>query len=280
MWPIQRGTGLISSLDAHSTAASDFAEPDGASFNGPGTADTWTAYQEIIASVPFDCAGFWIEEESTLGTNSAWQIQYARGAASSEVEIIRTGGQCASFWTNNPFQPMYVPLPLKRGERISARMMTSLTSTAVICRTNVRFVPASALWMPSFNRVEIVNLSPSAALPVSRPGVTYSAGPPIVGAIDEMLASTTTSWRAWSVRFTGNGVLGDMATKFQFFVRVGASSGVRFGGGFHPSAKARSIVDTVLGPFPCDIPVGSRILSEAILNATGPTYAPIIYGWS
>lgn len=281
MWPIQRGTSLPSALEAAPTGS--YTTPDGAVFNGPGTANTFTAYATLIASIPFDCAGFWIHEKAVIGTAGAYQMEYARGAASSEVSIVRTGGQHTNFWTNQIYYPFYVPLPLKRGERISARMMTTLTSTGVITNTRITLAPAGQLILPSFNRVEILNLDIAAALPPTLVNRNYSAGPPVEGGITELSASIASRWRAWSVLWSGNGVLGDMSSAHQFFLRVGASNGVRVDGGFYPTGKLRNIVDGRFGPYPCDIAAGSRVLAECVENdgtgANDRTY-PILYGWS
>lgn len=95
-----------------------------------GTANTKGSYAQIVASCPFDAAGFYLHfGGGNTGTHDTlWDI--AVGAAGSEQIILADFQVSVSGFTSAKTQ-VFVPLRIKAGERIAVRLQSTTASATL-----------------------------------------------------------------------------------------------------------------------------------------------------
>lgn len=276
---------MLWNVGGTSVGSQEIIEPAAGGFMGAGyfspggSADTWTAYQQLDAAIPYACAGFFIEVFNRLSMDSACQIQFAIGPASSEVNVVRIPWAQGTVVTAP--RRVYVPMFLPKGVRLSARCIFSSSSAGNAFRLGVAYVPMTPLCGFTSYGVEYVNLPDSVAMPTGTADRSYSAGPPISGTITELIASTAHDWRAVSVHFASTA---DLVVSNEFTARllIGPSGSERILHQWVAGDTARQVWNHGLDVLPCRVPRGSRVSIELIENFSAgsiDTNYPVVLGW-
>lgn len=247
------------------------------------TANTMGAWAQMYSATPFDAVGFTFDFQPQAN-GSQHVVQVGLGAAGAEVVWFEMPVANEGFATSLHHM-LYVPLNIPRGTRVSVRTQKS---TATATANNVAAIllhPRSTFQPIGFNGVEYVN-APSLATslcPTTFEGSSASSG--TVGTIAEITSATTYAWKALSIRFGGNDAssLANNNPAFSLMLRVGSSNGNRVAGYYPVTAATRGVITATIGPFPCDLPAGSRllleILSDNTSNGTTNRIRPTIQGY-
>lgn len=249
---------------------------------GPGTANTWGAWTQVLAALPYDVAGLYVNGIGASGGQTRpVQVGIGVGASSAEREIFRFFHPDHNFGLDRQFD-LFVPLFVAKGERITLRGMTSNTNTGNMGAFSVVPIPPSPLFSEGFRGVEILGLSPSAALPsITVVPTNTGAAPERDGTQVEMSAAIAESWRALTVAHGGDGTLSGTAQAFYFRVRAGASGETVLqspGIGQNVDRAQHAAPNFGLPPRPVSLAAGTRVTYEGIGSGAVPIY-PILYGW-
>lgn len=232
-------------------------------FAGSGTVNTWTGYQEIYAALPFDCTALFVDVSSVnagatstppASASNLWEL--AVGSSGNEVPIYR-------FHTVTNATPRLafsrlVPLSLPKGVRLAVRVASGNTSVASTAhRISAAPMPRSHHAPVGFRGVEMLNVSggPDARVPSA---FTIAANP---GGLHEISAGIAQHWRAFAFHVAtdnyDNAAVRSLV-RVRWALHAGAGTGIVVAGYFFTGALARGAFP-VMGPFPCDIPKGTRL---------------------
>lgn len=264
---------IISSLfnNASSTEGADTSNTRFTAITyGTGSKGSWS---EITSSCPFDVG---IVIPYVMNNVTDWNLQQhdiGIGNSGSEKTLIPDfpsfGGKASASGSGggiNSYCP--VPIYIRRGERISARGISSVAGTGYVGVTLISTTFAS---MAPFNRIVAYGISPSSILGTN---ITCSSAN-TKGSYTTLTASTTGRTKALIVAFYHE-VTGVAITDSTAFVDIG------IGGGFsqqnlipniylHAESDGYGYTSSGFwGPFPCDIPEGSTINARIQADSTNP----------
>lgn len=253
-------------------------------FAGSGTVNTWTNYQTLIASMPYECAALFVDTSDVnaaatstppASASNLWEL--AIGTAGNEVPIYR-------FHTVTNAAPRLafsrlVPLALPKGVRLACRVSAGNTNTASTGhRIAARPMPRSHHAPIGFRSVEMLNVSagPDARVPSA---FTIAANP---GGLHEISAGIAQHWRAFSFHVAtdnyDNAAVRSLV-RVRWALHAGAGSGIVVAGYFFTGASSRGAFPQ-MGPFPCDIPKGTRLqLHLSTSDATRTECGACLWGF-
>ena len=257
-----------------------------AALRNDGATNAFGSYVEVVAATPFDSAQLIVQWRNRVAANHILQMEIATGSAGNEVPLVRFACPFNFNIGQRTYPPVTVPLFVPRGTRISARIMQSFgTSTVDFMDLNVLVLPVTPYTPTPFRNVEIVNLDATQAqvlvkLEADRTGIH----PDELGGITQVKASIGTHWKAFSVGFGYTSLATNNCPGFDVYLRAGASgNGERVFGPVATEQIINAAQWIVLGPYPCDLPVGTRVLLElfeSFQTITADDVYPVLYGWS
>lgn len=250
-----------------------------------GGVNTWGAWQEIEASTPYAATEFVLQLQRRNATLAIIRVQIALGASGNEAALIELPTSSATFFGGAEIltTDLRIPLQIPAGSRVAARIMLSIANTAQDW-VSINFIPlpAGPLQPTGFRGVEALNFGGSgAAIDTIFLRSTDNAVPAPAGTITEISSGIVNHWRAFSLVYGGDGVLAS-ATAFQWRLRAGSGSGDVIFGTMASVQHARAQFSANHGPFPCNIPAGTRLLLEfieSITTSSNDNIFPVLYGW-
>jgi hypothetical protein len=254
------------------------------SINGSASQDTWTAYATVLDPIRFAAPGFTaflrvigMPNNPTAPEYCNALIELAVGAASSERPLVRLHFPTSVTTMDRAY---YVPLHLPKGARLAARLSRGIAgATGGALQIGVLPSPVSPHAAGGFRGVEHVNVSagPVAAPPTE---LTLASG---AGGLHEMTAATTQRWRAFSFHI-GTTLNPQVTARLLQGVRwalvAGPGSGTVVAGYFMSGQAGSRGCFQPMGPFPCDIPAGTRLQLHLTTSDGARTQcAPQLWGW-
>lgn len=273
-----RGVTILQQNSAAATARGAIT------LTGPGTANTWGAWQQAFAALPFDCVGFYVNALGSAGGQTRpVQLALGVGAASSERTMARWFHPDHNFGGDRQFD-FYVPIEAPKGARIAVRGMTSNTNTSNMVALSVMPIPRSPFLARGYSGHEPLNLSSSAALPpIVSAGSRAGSSPEYDGTFIELTSATQHAWRAFSLQEGGDGTLGGSQSTYHCRVWAGPNGSERLVSSPHYLSALDRAQHAAVGfgmpLFPCAIPQGTRVVVEAIINSASVLCRPILHGW-
>jgi hypothetical protein len=260
---------------------------DGALFADIGTTLASSAYKyitagqsnvkgswiELISSTSQKVDGFWFSMELG-GASGCYLIDIGIGAADYEIPILtdlfysRNGAQCCS----------YFPLPIPAGTRVSARAQYYTTGAAGV---NVGILLQSVGFLPSPVLSRCITYGADEATTL---GVAVDAGAVAhtKGAWTEIIASTTNPIK---MLFAINGMDHGWGGYYRYLFDIGIGSEdseiVVVPNRYFKNPNTGHFNPNVFGPFPVNIPAGSRLavrMQASTTDAADRVVSFVLYG--
>jgi hypothetical protein len=241
-----------------------------------GTAHTKnSAWTELIATAEHPCSALLVQLGGTsLNNNTNWFIDIGLGAGGSEAVLIPNlwvshGTLGVQQWT------YLLPCEIPKGSRIAARASGSSTAQSVLTNAQV----LAGHWLAPSNPNPVRMYGGTVA---NSGGVSLTPGASALSAWQQVTAATefqhsfltivcgkiytdtalTDDWLALDVGIGGSGsetvLVGDLP--------IGVP------------AASDTLLQTVLGPLPVDIPKGTRLSIRARGNTAQTGYQFVLYG--
>ena len=257
------------------------------------TAQTKGAWVTVIASVPFDASGF-ILSVPYMSAISAAFIDIGVGVT---PQIILADFMVNAMHLLQAGYAVYIPIGLRSGEVVSARVQCSATAGVVdvlLTPVGVGFAPASPLSIGraygaltnALTRATTVNPYTGGTQPTDKfAGVkgAYSvlgAGGLATGTVSEPISQLL-------VTFGSRGTFSQNTNRWAVDIAVGAAGSEQIIIGDllmamhvlpdHPGSR-------YIGPFPCHIPSGSSLSARTSINLSGQvsnyTFGMLVHGFS
>jgi hypothetical protein len=203
------------------------------------------------------------------------------GAAAAEVVIVPNLKGDSGTNTLTHSCPLFIPIGIAAGTRIAARCQATISAAA--SRVQVTVIYGSMLTASPLSRVTDygTNLADSGGVSVD-PGASINTK----GSWVQIVASTTNPIRMLMVGL-GNGT-NSTRTAYDWLLDIGigpAASEIVLLGDQHLEAHTSDdlISPTFIGPFPCNIPAGTRLAARTQCSgadATDRLCDVLIYGVS
>ena len=248
----------------------------GVDVTSSSTVNTKGSYVDLIASVSVEVTGLELSFRQTVDANS-YLIDIAVGAATAEQDIISnilTGGK-----TIARTEKMQVPLHIPRGSRISARIQSSGQSSILDL--------AIVVWGQSFPPPSpLGRITTYGDTTADSGGISIDAGASTntKGAYSEISASVGNNIKMIWMALGGQDNVARPNSFFAFDIAVGAGTSEQVVVS-DIVARVASSTDTVsgnvLGPYPVNIPSGSRLAvrsQSSTADATDRLLDVVLYG--
>lgn len=249
-------------------AGSVGADSGGTAITSNASADTKGSYVELIASTAFHASAIMVQN-GAHATGTVFLIDIAVGAASSEQDII--GNLFRGGKSDYILAPIF-PISVAAGSRVSARCQDDVGSGAV--DISVTLIGNTLLNSASLSRVTAYGASTSTSA-----GTAVTPGSNTKGSYAQLTASTTAPMRSCIVVVSGADVALPNAAGLAD-IAVGAATSEQV---LIPNLRYELMasLDTLLpqcwGPFPVNVPSGTRISARAAASNTQGLYA-VVYG--
>lgn len=256
--------------------ASGLTGSEGVLVTASGSANTKGSYAELIAAVSVEVVALDINLRMTT-TNADSLIDIAVGAAGSEQDIISNvlvGGR-QGIRTDK----MWVPIRIPNGTRISARIQSSTGSSAIsvgIVVWGQSFPPSSPLGRITTYGADTID---SGGVSVD-PGAVANTK----GAYSEVVASTGNEIKMLWMSVGEQANIARTGGDWAFDIAVGAGTSEQI---VVPDLLSRLVSTTdsfhgrVYGPYPVQIPSGTRLAVRAqssVTDATDRLVDVVLYG--
>jgi hypothetical protein len=268
-WTTQYSGGPIETLGTISSS-------HGPTVTGSATLNTKGAYTQLTAATAREAQGFYLHIGSDFNVGDCL-FDVAVGAAGSEQVIVSNikfsrPNDTYSAW-------YYFPVRIPAGSRVACRIQA--TSASIQVWPNIYLLPSSPMWPAGFGRCTTygANTATSGGTSVDGGGTINTKG-----AYSQIVAATTSPMRAFAV---GIGPANDFArvvAAFSFDIAIGAAASEQIILADMTVFQAQSadhIPVMQIGPFPCDIPTGTRLAarcSASTITAGDRANDIIIYG--
>lgn len=273
-WPLQ-GSGAM-----HETAGAVTVSSEMTDVTASASTNTKGSWVQLIAATDFEASGILIRGGDFQSGGRHFLLDVAIGAEGSEIILIPDLAYMAARGSPQaPGSPLYYFFPLRvpQGVRLSVRVASSTASSVL----NVGAYLFSGNFMASapFNRVTAHGTNSS----LSKGTIVDPGADDHAKANTEIVASTTNPIRALVIGETRSQLDGATTpTERLQDVSVGASAGQPI---ISNLASEENNEENVLpvwpGPYPCDIPAGSRLSINGQsdnTNATDRVWCITLYG--
>lgn len=240
---------------------------------------TWT---ELISATVRRCEGFWlcVHFDSTVSTTPDALIDISIGSSGNETSAILINNLILSHSGagKSDVVRVYFPIPLAAGTRISCRCQASVAS--VTLRINLE-LDYQGFHCPR----GLARCTTYGAATGDSGGVAYDPGATAntKGGWTEIVASTSFPIKALILGLGKNGVTAaGNDSNWAIDIGVGSSPVVLIPNRFTSKQSSGDNFDSpYLGPFPVQIPAGTRIAINAQCSVSGATtrvFDAVIYG--
>jgi len=252
-WPGPNSGGTYEAIGlASSTTPVDVA----ASATPNTEAASWT---EIVSATVEYCDGFWLSAIGTSATSSISQIILDIGIGAASSEIVLVSHLLFDHQNNKPIQGfVYIPIPIPGGTRVAARIRCSVASHSI--KVGI-VLQRQGNTKPSNTCTKCVtygdDTSDSGGTSID-PGVTANTE----GAWTQMTSSTTDDTKMVIISLGNQANASRNNYYFRLDLGIGGSgsevaaiSNIPFNSGI----STDMLTQIWFGPFPVDIPAGTRI---------------------
>lgn len=257
-WAFQRGggTGLV-------TVGTNAASSRGTNVATPAAANTEGSWTQIVASTSVEAAGFYVSINNTAGAGVHLLMDIGIGAGGSEVSLVDDLYWCRHSQVNclHAFIPMRVP----RGVRMAARLRSS-AGTAQTVRVSYHLVPESPFLLPGFGACDSINVNTATSRDTT--SVDPGASTNTKGSYAQLVASTANPIRALLLAIgsgSGSPTSRTAAADALLDVAIGGSGSEQIilpDLQLYAGTSEDSWQPGFLGPFPVNIPAGTRIAAR------------------
>lgn len=238
--------------------------------------NTKGSYTQLTASTPIEAAGFWLQVTTgvtaVIATNMLLDI--AIGTAGEEVLISNLMFAKGSVtWMGGA---VYVPVHIPQGSRIAARLQGSVASST--CAVSLLLIPPGPLFPEGFGACDTMGADTATSTGVL---ITPSGTANTKGSYAEITASTARAYGALIAACIG-GAFSKTACNETFDIAVGAATEAIIvpDVGFSMEGNNDMVLPFFFGPFPVDIPAGSRIAvrAQSSITAAARVFDVVLYG--
>ena len=268
----------IAQVDIEQPAGIDLASSRGTSIGRISGANTWTAWVELISTLPYDTGGMLLIAQNgyIAGDTSVTLLQLATGGPGSE-NVFWTG-PLTQHTTYHWETVIYIPISVPTGSRISARHIASAAESNVNYAPQITIIPHARTprYPTATGTVNVygVNVVTPAATTID-PGATRNTR----GTWTEIASATTTNHHALYI--CPSHVAGVSATRTGniLYVGIGASGNEKIITAFNWMPETTyALAPGIVGPLYHDIPVGTRI-SIASQSDTSANPGRLVGAW-
>lgn len=247
-----------------------------------GTSVSAGAYSQITAATTREYEGFYLStylESMSTATDNLSTLDIAMGAGAAEkilIDKLKFNDYFTGQSNGMPFG--YIPIRIPRGVRLAVRQNT--TSGSTDSRVAIHPCSYSPFGNRGFTRAESMGVT-------GNKGVEVDAGatPNTKGSYSQIIASTSNRYQAIMLCISSDNQRAQNGSeRFAIDIAVGAAASEKvivnnllctwsFSNG-------ATILPWCFGPFPCDIPAGSRLAVRAQNSAATVTkFDATLYGF-
>jgi len=232
-----------------------------------------------LGTAGFNYDGFWLSTSNTQGgTAYRYRVDLAVNNGGSDqiiaADMFYDGSINGAYYNSVGSHSPFIPIAVPKGATLKARCSASTGSGT--CAVAIIGVQGSHRLIRPFrgllNDTPFTNTDPTNSITCSGTSV---------GSWGQVIASTTQRYAALFVAGSTAGSTSPGMVGFRLDIGWGAAASERvlFSivlAGYHETAAA--VYGGALGPYPCDLPAGTRLACRMQSSFAGDTLYPIIYG--
>lgn len=242
------------------------ASSTGTTATANASANTKGSYAQLVASTPFDAAGFLLYiVTNAVAVNRSFLLDIAVGAGGSE-KVIASNILLDSSATSISQLGLcvFIPIPIPSGTRIAARVQCSTGSGAI--KVGITLIAGGLLGIPNSGRLTDIG-----ALTASSLGTQIDPGAVLntKGSYAQLTASTVSDSLALILAFTSNN--NSATSTATWLVDIAIGSTVKIPNILLCCTAAFHILPAIIGPVPFRVPAGSQIQVRAQCSITDAT---------
>jgi hypothetical protein len=268
-WPIGFDGGRATS------AGMDTSLSTGTILTG-GAINTKGSYVELLASTPWDAAGFLVFFATGV-SGRGYLVDIAVGAATEQVLVSNLyvdSGAAGTMISG----PVYFPVPIAAGTRLAARCQASAAAATV--KVGLVLLAGGFFGLPTIGRVVTVGATTATSRGITIPGNGTTAN--VLGTVVELTASVAHDLRGLALAF-GSGInSAPSSCTWLFNLLVGAATErVLLPNLLLTTAASSALRPAFLGAIPCSIAAGTRIAAQvqcSIIGAVDKDIDVVLYG--
>lgn len=239
------------------------------------TANTKGAWTELIAASSFDYHGVWFNVGHVFNVSSFLLIDIAIGGAGSEVVIMPNLSTCRRAITNDgSASAVFLPLFIPKGSRISARCQSTVASGQV--QVGLMGIGGTPQQMVAYQRMADYGT----VLADSRGTQIFNGAINVKSVFQELEAVTAHPIKSLMVNLVGDTSLHSEPNLVDICVGAEGSEVVLVPNIFlFAETTIDYVMDTFHGPFPVDIPAGTRLSARCQSSVVAYTPFLIVHGF-
>lgn len=238
-----------------------------------GSSHTKSGYEQLVASTPFDAAGFQLDIYYARSTSSPYNVSYlfdlAFGGSGSETIFLQNFLVVCNYYGNRHTHQgsVFVPIPIPAGTRISGRAQSSSVTGGYEVEVGVLLLHGSIPWSCARCTTLGADTSDTGGLVVDPGGTAHTAGSWV-----EFSASigSTVKYIIAVVSGRNNGVMSQGYWYMQIGVGSASSEQILWGSSFGMSNDMDMITPQRVA-IPIQIAAGQRIAVRATSSITDAT---------
>lgn len=241
-----------------------------------GTNVSGTTYVQLVAATTYDWQGFWVSIVNTGATVVQRQLTLGLGSAGNEREILPGATLCRASTVNMMASAYYVPVAVPAGSRIAGKM----SGTTGAFTVTVTGVAASPMGTPPSGAGFAHGVGTNQGTAIDCGGAANTKG-----SWTQIVAATTYPYRYLMafIGCNGNTTMADGSFLFDIGVGTAASEFALVSNlQFEQSVSGDMNVPCAFGPFPCDLPAGTRLAvrgQSTITDATDRVFDVTLVGF-